>query len=201
MVPVPTIRTDRLVMRGWLAGDRDPFVAMNADPAVMEHLQGPMPPERTDAFLGRIERCWTDHGWGLWAVEVVDVAPFVGYVGLWPAPFLPGGPGVEVGWRLARSHWGHGYAPEAAREALAFGFDTIGLDEIVSFTVTQNRPSWRVMEKIGLLRDPARDFDHPNVDPAVHPELVAHLTYFIDRDRWRERAGSAPGWPNEVTAG
>ncbi len=201
MSSIPTLRTDRLVLRGWRTTDRDPFVAINADPAVMEHLQGPMPQEWTDGFLERIEACWAEHGWGLWAVEVVGVAPFIGYVGLWPAPFFPGGGGVEVGWRLAHEHWGNGYAPEAATAALEFGFESIGLDEIVSFTVPQNRASWRVMEKIGLVRDPSRDFDHPKVDPAVHPELVGHVTYALRRPAWQEMAQRSAGWPTEVTGG
>ena len=89
--------------------------------------------------------------------------PFVGYVGLWPADYVTGDPMVEVGWRLAHEHWGHGYVTEAAREALRFGFEACGLDEIVSFTVPQNDRSRRVMERIGLhpravtrLRSPQR---------------------------------------------
>ena len=99
------------------------------------------------------------------------VAPFVGYVGLWPADYLADGM-VEVGWRLAAAHWGNGYATEAAHEALRVGFEEVGLDEIVSFTVPQNVRSRRVMERIGLRRDAAGDFDHPRVDPVAYPHLV-----------------------------
>ena len=178
------IRTDRLLLRRWRDADRDPFAALNADPAVMEHMQGLMPRERSDDFVDRIEAHWEEHGWGLWAVEVAGVAPFVGYVGLWPADYLAPGV-VEVGWRLAREHWGHGYATEAAGEALRVGFSDVGLPEIVSFTVPQNVRSRRVMERIGLMRDPSRDFDHPRVDPVVYPQLVRHVFYRLRREEWQ----------------
>jgi RimJ/RimL family protein N-acetyltransferase len=175
--------TDRLLLRRWRDSDRPPFAAMNADPAVMEHLQGLMSRERSDDFIDRIEAHWDTRGWGLWAVEVVGGAPFVGYVGLWPASFLAEGM-VEVGWRLAREHWGRGYATEAAREALRFGFTDVGLDEIVSFTVPQNVRSVRVMERIGLVRDPTGDFDHPRVDAVAYPHLVRHVLYRLSREAW-----------------
>jgi RimJ/RimL family protein N-acetyltransferase len=177
------IRTDRLLLRRWRDSDREPFATMNADRAVTQHLQGPMSRERSDDFIDRIEAHWDAHGWGLWAVEVPGVASFIGYVGLWPADYVADEM-VEVGWRLAREHWGHGYATEAAREALRFGFVEVGLDEIVSFTVPQNERSWRVMERIGLVRDPAGDFDHPRVDAAAHPHLVGHVLYRLSREAW-----------------
>ena len=178
------IRTERLLLRRWLDDDREPFAAMNADQAVVEHLQGPLTRERSDEFVDRIEAHWDDVGWGLWAVEVPGTASFVGYVGLWPAEYVEPGM-VEVGWRLARDHWGHGYATEAAREGLHFGFETVRLDEIVSFTVPQNTRSLAVMERIGLVRDPEGDFDHPRVDAACYPQLVRHVLYRLDRDMWR----------------
>jgi RimJ/RimL family protein N-acetyltransferase len=180
------IRTDRLLLRRWRESDRQPFAAMNADPAVMEHMQGVLPRDRSDAFVDRIERHWDEDGWGLWAVEVPGVAPFIGFVGLWPADYVAEGM-VEVGWRLARDHWGHGYATEAAREALRFGFTDVGLTEIVSFTVPQNVRSRRVMERIGLVRDPSGDFAHPRVDPAAYPQLVPHVLYRLGREEWRRR--------------
>jgi RimJ/RimL family protein N-acetyltransferase len=187
------IRTERLLMRRWRDEDRDAFAAMNADPAVMEHFQGTTPRDRSDAFIDRIEAWWDEHGWGLWAIEVPGVAPFIGYVGLWPADYVTGEPMVEVGWRIAREHWGNGYVTEAAREALRYGFEEIGLDEIVSFTVPQNERSWRVMERIGLRRDPSGDFDHPNVDAAAYPQLVRHVFYRLSRRAWVERRRSGLG--------
>lgn len=177
------IRTARLLLRRWTDADREPFATINADPAVVEHLLGPMTRERSDEFVDRIEAHWNEHGWGLWAIEVPGVAPFIGYVGLWPADDLGAGM-VEVGWRLARAAWGNGYATEAAREALRFGFADVGLDEIVSFTVPQNLRSRAVMERIGLVRDPDGDFDHPRVDPATHPQLVRHVLYRLAREAW-----------------
>jgi RimJ/RimL family protein N-acetyltransferase len=187
------IRTERLLMRRWRDEDRDPFAEMNADPAVMEHYQGTTPRDRSDAFIDYIEAWWDEHGWGLWAIEVPGVAPFIGYVGLWPADYVTGDPGVEVGWRLARQHWGHGYVNEAAREALRFGFEEVGLDEIVSFTVPQNERSWRVMERIGLRRDPSGDFDHPKVDALAYPDLVRHVFCRLGRSEWLAgRDGPSP---------
>jgi len=178
------LRTERLLMRQWVVADREPFAALNADPVVMEHFPGPMSREASDAFVDRIEVQWNSHGWGLWAIEVPDVAPFIGYVGLWPADYLPHGPRVEVGWRLARRYWGHGYATEAATRAVAVGFEEVGLDEIVSFTVPQNRRSRAVMERIGLAEDPAASFDHPRVDAARNPHLVRHVFYRLGREDW-----------------
>lgn len=180
------IATERLLLRRWVTADREPFAAMNADPAVMEHMQGLMSRERSEDFIDRIEVHWEQQGWGLWAVEATDVAPFIGYVGLWPADYVAPGM-VEVGWRLSRQYWGRGYATEAAREALRFGFMEVGLTEIVSFTVPQNDRSWRVMERIGLVRDPSGDFDHPRVDAMRYPELVRHVFYRLRRADWRRR--------------
>jgi RimJ/RimL family protein N-acetyltransferase len=178
------IRTDRLLLRRWRDSDRDPFAALNADPVVMKHLLGPMTRDKSDAFVDRIEAQWDEQGWGLWAVEVPGVAPFIGYVGLWPADDVIGRHAVEIGWRQARRYWGHGYVTEAAGRALHCGFEAIGLEEIVSFTVPQNDRSRRVMDRIGLLRDPSGDFDHPRIDPARYPDMVRHVFYRLGRDRW-----------------
>jgi RimJ/RimL family protein N-acetyltransferase len=186
------IRTERLLLRRWRDEDRAPFAALNADPEVTAHLQGTLSHEASDAFIDRIENHWEEHGWGLWAVDVPGVAPFIGYVGLWPANYVTGNPMVEVGWRLAREHWGNGYVTEAAREALRFGFEEVGLPEIVSFTVPQNERSWRVMERIGLVRDPGGDFDHPKVDPVAYPHLVRHVFYRLGRSAW---AATGPSFP------
>jgi RimJ/RimL family protein N-acetyltransferase len=175
----------RVVLRQWRDSDREPFAALNADPAVMEHFPSTLTREQSDAFVDRIAAAIEERGWGLWAVEVPGVAPFVGFVGLNVPPFRDDW--VEVGWRLAREHWGHGYASEAAREALRHGFEELGLDEIVSFTVPVNVRSRAVMERIGMTRDPARDFDHPNVDV---PHLKRHVLYAISR---RARSSGSAG--------
>jgi RimJ/RimL family protein N-acetyltransferase len=174
------LRTGRLLLRRWCDGDREPFAALNADPAVMEHFPAVLSRAESDALIGRIESHFDRHGFGFWAVEVPGQADFIGFVGLsipsFDAPFTPC---VEVGWRLARAHWGQGYASEAARAALDFGFDRFGLEEIVSFTVEGNHRSRQVMQRIGMSHDPADDFDHPNL-PASSP-LRRHVLYRIKR--------------------
>lgn len=185
MSRVPALRTDRLLLRGWRDADSAPFAALNADPAVVEHLTGPLSREESDAFVDRIEAHWEAHGWGLWAVEVPGVAPFVGYVGLWPLPPLDLDPPIEIGWRLAAAHWGQGYATEAARACLPVAFENLGLPRLYSITVPRNRRSIGVMRRIGMSRVPDGDFDHPNVDAATHPHLVRHVLHRLTRDEWR----------------
>jgi RimJ/RimL family protein N-acetyltransferase len=174
------LRTDRLRLRRWLASDKAPFAVLNADPRVSEYLPTVLSLEQSDAFVARAEGHFDQHGFGLWAVEICDVAPFAGFVGLstprFEAHFTPS---VEVGWRFGAEHWGHGYATEGARAVLAFGFEVLRLEEIVSFTVPANASSRRVMEKIGMTYDPSDDFDHPLL-PEGHP-LRRHVLYRISR--------------------
>ena len=176
------IQTERLLLRRWREGDREPFAALNADPRVVEFLPGPLTREESNQRAERIEAHFAEHGFGLWAVEVRAGAPFIGFVGLavpkFEAAFTPC---VEIGWRLAAEHWGRGYATEGARAALAFGFEQLRLTEIVSYTVPANARSRRVMEKIGMTRNPAEDFDHPLL-PAGHP-LRRHVLYRLAADR------------------
>ena len=157
------------------------FAAMNADPVVMENFPEPYTEERTRQFVERIRERWRELGYGLWAVERKDSGRFIGYVGLWPATFPARfTPAVEVGWRLAADQWGRGYATEGARAALDYGFETLGLDEIVSFTSILNLRSIRVMERLGMRRDARGDFEHPNVPDGP---LRAHVLYRIKRER------------------
>ena len=156
------MRTQRLLMRHWRNADREPFAALNADPVVMRHFTGLIDRAECDAFIDRKQAQLEAQGWGMWAVELLSTGEFIGFVGLSnTVDLLPSGPCTEVGWRLTARHWGNGYAPEAARAALGVAFDGLGLAEVVSFTTTRNTPSRRVMEKIGMRHDPARDFDHP----------------------------------------
>jgi ribosomal-protein-alanine N-acetyltransferase len=147
-----------------------------------------LPRDESDALAGRFEAHLDRHGFGLWALEIVDVAPFAGFVGLsvpgFDAHFTPC---VEIGWRLAAEHWGRGYATEAARAVLAFGFASLGLREIVSFTVPANSRSRRVMEKIGMVRSAADDFDHPRL-PEGH-RLRRHVLYRVTRQNLIAEAG------------
>jgi len=177
---VEALRTDRLRLRRWAAADLAPFAAMNADPRVTEYLRMALSREESDALVEAIEAHFDRHGFGLFAVEIPGVAPFAGFVGL-AVPRIEAHftPCVEIGWRLAAEHWGRGYATEGARAVLALGFGTLGLDEIVSFTVTANVRSQRVMQNIGMVRDPADDFDHPLL-PEGHPHR-RHVLYRISR--------------------
>ena len=172
------IRTDRLLLRRFRASDLAAFAQLNADARVTEFLAGALSRDESDALVDRIEAHFDEHGFGLFALEITGVAPFAGFVGLsvprFEAAFTPC---VEIGWRLAAEHWGSGYASEAARAVLAHGFDVVGLDEIVSFTVPANTRSRRVMEKLGMSRRPEDDFDHPAL-PEGHP-LRRHVLYRI----------------------
>ena len=176
------ISTERLLLRPWRREDLEPFAALNADPRVMEFFVSVLTRDESDRLADRLSEHVDEHGWGLWAVEIAGVTPFAGYVGLsaprFDAPFTPC---VEVGWRLAVEHWGHGYATEGASAALEFGFRRLKLDEIVSFTVPQNLRSRRVMERLGMTHDPADDFDHPGL-PVEH-RLRRHVLYRIHPQR------------------
>ncbi len=198
-VPVPELRTDRMLLRAWREPDREPFAAMNADPAVMEHFPSTLDKQQSDVMFDLIQRRWADGRPSLWAVEVPGAGEFIGFVGLlepsFTAPFTPC---VEVGWRLAAAHWGHGYAPEAAHAALGYGFDTLGAQEIVSFTVPANDRSRRVMDKLGLHHDPADDFDHPNLPPG--DPLRRHVLYRVTAAEWQGRHGGSAPSTGSVTA-
>jgi len=176
MSAVVTLGSARIRLRRWRDADRDAFAAMNADPRVMEFFASPLSRPESDAMADRIEMHFGEHGFGLWAIEVPGVAPFIGFAGLsvpqFSAPFTPC---VEVGWRLASAHWGHGYATEAARLALGYGFGTLALSDVVSFTSATNLRSRAVMERLGMRRDPAEDFDYPSF-PEGHP-LRRHVLY------------------------
>jgi RimJ/RimL family protein N-acetyltransferase len=158
---MPDLRTDRLTLRPWRESDFEPWAAMNADPQVREYLGDLLTPEQSAASLARFQAQLDEQGFGFWAVEVNRTGEFVGFTGLDQAdkgmPFT----GVEIGWRLARSAWGHGYATEAALASIAFGFETLALPEIVAVTATANIRSQAVMRRIGMTRDPAADFDDP----------------------------------------
>ena len=187
---IPELRTERLLLRGWLRGDRAAFAALNADPEVMRHFPSVLSTAASNRMVEAIVHGWQEHGYGLWAVERAADGAFLGFTGLstpsFDAPFMPT---VEVGWRLARAAWGHGYATEAAEAALAFGFEAMGLEEIVSFTVPANERSRGVMERLGMTRDAADDFDHPKL-PAGHP-LRRHVLYRLTREDWKLRHRAA----------
>ena len=186
---IPAVRTARLLLRGWPDGDRAGFAQLNADPEVMRHFPSTLSAAASDRLVDAIVEGWETNGYGLWAVERLDDGRFLGFTGLsrpsFQAAFMPA---VEVGWRLGREAWGHGYATEAAGSALRFGFETIGLEEIVSFTVPANVRSMAVMERLGMTHDPADDFEHPRL-PVGH-SLRRHVLYRLRRDDWPRDAGT-----------
>jgi len=174
--------TPRLVLRQWREGDAEPFAEMSADPAVMRYLVPFLDRTAMDAWAAAARTHWSEHGFGQWVVELPGEVALIGVVGLSKVRFaLPFAPAVEAAWRLARPYWGKGYAHEAARAAIDDGFGRLGLDEIVAFTVPENRASRRLMEKLGMSHDPAEDFDfvHPR-RPLPHP-LRRHVLYRLRR--------------------
>jgi len=178
------LETPRLKLRQWCAADLEPFASLNADPVVIEFLSRCLTRAESDEFGERVRSELAQRGWGLWAVEVREQGEFIGFVGLsepsFEAHFTPC---TEIGWRLARSSWGRGYATEAARACLDFAFRSLGLSEVVAFTVPANARSRAVMERLGMRHDAAGDFDHPRL-PAGHP-LQRHVLYRLRREDWQ----------------
>jgi RimJ/RimL family protein N-acetyltransferase len=170
------LETERLRLRNWQPSDREPFAQINADPRVMEFFPRRLTREESDAMVDRIESYFRAKGFGLYAAELRGDRRFIGYVGLhtptFEAHFTPC---VEIGWRLAFDAWGRGLATEGAAAVARCAFENLGLKEIVSFTVPANQRSIRVMEKIGMTRDVAEDFEHPNL-PVGHP-LRRHVLF------------------------
>jgi RimJ/RimL family protein N-acetyltransferase len=211
-------------MRRWREDDREPFAAMNADPEVMRYFPAPLDRAASDALVDRIEDLFGRQGFGLWALEVAGPEPaspepagpepagpesastepastgeFIGFTGLNPMPpGVPGAGGLEVGWRLARHAWHHGYATEAAMAAAGVAFEGAGVAEIWSMTAVANVPSQAVMRRLGMTLHTR--FDHPAIE-ASHP-LRPHVAYRLARSSqsgWR----SAPrhGSPHRSRVG
>ena len=203
------LTTDRLRLRSWDESDRELFFQLNSDPEVMEYYRSTLNRSESDAFVDRIQANFSERGWGLWAVEIVglsqpeiceksenssscqevrghEVVGFIGYVGLsipkFDAHFTPC---VEIGWRLARHAWGHGFATEAASEVRDFAFETLKLAEIVSFTSASNTRSRRVMQRLNMTHDPREDFEHPSL-PIGH-RLSRHVLYRLKNPSSEQR--------------
>jgi RimJ/RimL family protein N-acetyltransferase len=175
---VTELATRRLLLRRWRPGDRPAMHALNSDPAVMATIGSPMTRTQSDAMVDRIEDMFDVHGFGLWCVDRDGTC--IGFTGL-SVPWFRDG--IEIGWRIRSEYWRHGFATEAATAVLAHAFDDLGLDEVISFTAAVNARSIRVMERIGLRRDPKGDFDHPSLidgDP-----LQPHVLYRLTADEYR----------------
>jgi ribosomal-protein-alanine N-acetyltransferase len=182
------LSTPRLLLRHWRDEDLGPFAALNADAEVMRYFPSALTRPQSDELARYVQGLINVQGWGLWALEVRSGAPFIGFVGLnrprFDAHFTPA---IEVGWRLARPYWGNGYATEAAAVALSYAFDELRVAEVVSFTSVINEPSRRVMQRLGMTRTAADDFDHPNIPDGP---LRRHALYRMTAKRWRERMRS-----------
>lgn len=183
----PVLETKRLRLRRWRTDDLRPFAALNVDPVVIEHFPAVgITTEETGRMIAGFEYHFEDHGFGLWAVEVKWARSFIGFFGLavpgFDAAFMPA---VEIGWRFAREHWGSGYATEAARAAMDFGFDQAELDEIVSFTTPANMRSVSVMERLGMTHDVIDDFDHPRFPD--DERIRRHVLYRMRAERWADQ--------------
>jgi RimJ/RimL family protein N-acetyltransferase len=174
-----------VLLRNWQDSDLAGYAALNCDPEVMKYFPRPLTREESEASMNRQRALINQQGWGLWAVEVAG--NFAGFAGLavpkFEAPFMPC---VEIGWRLLREYWGRNIAYRAAQQALDFGFGTLNLGEIVTFTSSANARSRRLMERLQFVHDEANDFDHPNIAKG-HP-LCRHVLY--RRTRPSEPSGS-----------
>jgi RimJ/RimL family protein N-acetyltransferase len=172
------IETERLLLRPWREADREPFFRICSDPQVMRYFPAVLTRQESDLLADRIEEQWKQNGFTFYAAEWRETAQFIGFIGIARTPFTAHfTPCVEIGWRLAAACWNRGVATEGARAALRHAFDDLGMREIVAFTVPANLPSRRVMEKIGMTRNAAEDFDHPRM-PEGHP-LRRHVLYRI----------------------
>ncbi len=176
------LQTQRLILRNWQQSDLEPFAQMNADVEVMKYFLATLSRSESDALVKRIENHHRVHRFGLWAVEELSTSAFIGFIGLnmptFEAHFTPT---VEIGWRLAKAFWGKGYATEGARSAIDYGFEVIGLTEIVAFTAQLNLRSIAVMKRLGMTHQEADDFDHPRL-PSGHP-LQRHVLYRLNRNK------------------
>lgn len=175
------IETEHLILRDWKPEDLEPFTRMNQDPKVLEFLPSLLTEEETKAMMEKATTYMQTHGFGRFACEEKSTGKFIGFVGLGPAEF-DGESYIEIGWRLDSSHWGKGYATEAATAVLHKAFMSYGLTEIISFTVRANIRSRRVMEKIGLIYDTNGDFQHPRL-PKNHP-LSWHVWYRLTKEQY-----------------
>jgi len=180
---LPTLRTKRLILRPWKPDDLEPFSEMNADLKVMAYYASILTREESDALASKIQQDYATRAYGFWAIEIPGIAPFIGYVGLnyWNLE-MSFAPCIDIGWRLASSHWGHGYATEGAQEALRYGFEELDLSEIVAMATIGNVRSRRTMERLGMIHNPDENFHHPKL-PKDHL-LSMRVLYRLRRSWW-----------------
>ena len=179
-----SIQTKRLLLRLWKKKDLESFVELNKDPRVMEYYPSIKSYEESLEEYKRIIEEFKKEGFGFWAVSIIGGADFIGFIGLNRVKFVAHfTPAIEIGWRLTPDYWGKGYATEGAIACLKYGFETLRLDEIVSFATLKNSRSIAVMKRIGMLSDPKDDFDHPKLAEDHH--LRRHVLYRLKKEEWQ----------------
>jgi RimJ/RimL family protein N-acetyltransferase len=186
------MHTERLVLRNWYERDRDLFHRINSDDRVMRFFPFRRDRAESDAFLDRIRADIDERGYGFCAAERIVDGACIGFVGVHPTrmePVFPPGT-IEIGWRLAPEFWGRGYVTEAGNAWLDFAFQKLGVDEVVSFCVIDNLASEAVMRRLGMRREPGRDFDHPGIPPS-HPKLLRHVLCAMSRADWEQKRKAA----------
>ena len=184
MGEVLNLETDRLMLRQWIETDFEGFCEMNADPEVMRYFPSTLNESECNDFISKMSSLIRERGWGFWAVEIKANKEVIGFVGLnSPRTQLPFSPCVEVGWRLHKKYWGFGYATEAGKKSLEYGFSQLDLNEIVAFTTETNANSRKVMERLGM-RNTGENFHFPDLPPE-HP-LSEHVLYKITKSDWLE---------------
>jgi RimJ/RimL family protein N-acetyltransferase len=186
------LHTECLILRNWEDRDRQLFYRINSDERVMEFFPFRRDRAQSDAKMDELQDAIERDGFGFAAVEIAATGEGIGFVGITRTDHVPSRREgtVEIGWRLAPEFWGHGYVTEAARAWLTFGFETLGLEEIVSFAVEANHRSIAVMERIGMTAEPGQSFDHPAV-PESHPHLKRHAFYRLKKKDWKEQKMAA----------
>ena len=180
---ISELQTDRLLLRQWVDQDLSGFAELNSDQETMEFFPALLSREESNAVAEKCQSLISERGWGFWAVELKSSGEFMGLVGLHiPKPNLPFSPCVEIGWRLLKKYWGKGYATEAAQESLVYAFNTLNLNEVVSFTTVSNLRSRYVMQRLGF-SNTHQNFEHPGINKD-HP-LSEHVLYKITRQEWQ----------------
>ena len=178
MKHITEIQTERLLLRQWVNDDLEPFAKINADTDVMEYYPDVFTRQQSDVMAAKLINWIEQRGWGFWAVELLEQEQFIGFVGLHePTYELPVTPCVEIGWRLAKEHWGKGYATEAAKASLEFAFKQLNLDQVYSFATVSNWKSRSVMERLNMINTES-NFDHPMIPQ--HSPLLEHVLYKIE---------------------
>ena len=182
---ISELKTERLLLREWSDRDLSGFAELNSDPETMAFFPGQLSREESDAVAEKCQSLISKRGWGFWAVELKSSGEFMGFVGLHtPKPNLPFSPCVEIGWRLLKKYWGKGYATEAAQASLGYAFNTLNLNEVVSFTTVSNVRSRSVMQRLGF-SNTHQNFEHPDIDKGHL--LSEHVLYKITKQEWQKQ--------------